>query len=442
MSAWATAVRARCSWRRGLAAVALALGLCAASPPLGSNGSGDRAISFYNIHTKETTTVTYKRGGRLIPEAMKQIDWALRDWRRDEATRMDPELIDLVWEVHAELGSKEPIHVISAFRSRNTNDMLRRTSGGQASESRHILGKAIDVHFPDVPVRMLRYSALIRERGGVGYYPTSAIPFVHIDTDRVRAWPRLPRPELALLFPHGRTKHVPDDGGSIGPEDAKLARTRNAQLATQVASFHDLRRQPPRQAQGFALAALTPPMPVPAVRPARSPSPSETAAASPRLLEPPRLVDRPSRFTPPSDSDRRRLDALARAAVGASTEPQNDSLNGIQASFIPAPGFDEEHPEEMSYRPFPIAPLLTATSSVDDPALIDTKHPDVARTLDMLDQSGSAPPMRLRPLAQAAAMMWSRQFTGEAVNLSALADPARANDGGTLASRRVSTAAR
>ena len=53
-------------------------------------------------------------------------------------------------------------------------------------------GKAIDVHFPDVPVKKLRYSALIRERGVVGYYPTSATPFVHLDTDRVRAWPRLP----------------------------------------------------------------------------------------------------------------------------------------------------------------------------------------------------------------------------------------------------------
>ena len=71
---------------------------------------------------------------------------------------MDPELIDLLWEMHGELGSQEPIHIISGYRSRSTNDMLRKTVGGQASESRHILGKAADVQFPDVP---LQESALL-----------------------------------------------------------------------------------------------------------------------------------------------------------------------------------------------------------------------------------------------------------------------------------------
>ena len=83
--------------------------------------------------------------------------------------------------------------------------MLRNTVGGQASESRHITGQAADVQFPDVALKQMRYAAMVREKGGVGYYPTSATPFVHVDTDRVRAWPRLPRFELALLFPNGRT---------------------------------------------------------------------------------------------------------------------------------------------------------------------------------------------------------------------------------------------
>ena len=155
---------------------------------------------------------------------------------------MDPELIDLLWEVHNELGSAEPINIISGFRSRDTNEMLRRTVGGQASQSRHILGKAADVTFPDVPVKKLRYSALIRERGGVGYYPTSAMPFVHMDTDRVRAWPRLPRTELALLFPNGRTQHVPDDGGPITQGGrASGARRQLRSWRQQIAAFHDLR---------------------------------------------------------------------------------------------------------------------------------------------------------------------------------------------------------
>ena len=194
-----------------------------------------------------------------------------------------------MWEIHNELGSAEPIHIISGYRSKGTNEMLRRTVGGQASQSRHILGQAADIHFPDVPIKRLRYSALIRERGGVGYYPTSAIPFVHIDTDRVRAWPRLPRNELALLFPNGRTQHLPEDGEPISMEDVKRARAGNTELATQIAEFHQLRTQPKTAVQ---VASLGPSLP--------------------QLLSPPRLIERPAALgTRPSDTERAKLAELA-----------------------------------------------------------------------------------------------------------------------------------
>jgi uncharacterized protein YcbK (DUF882 family) len=254
-----------------------------------ANASRDRTISFYAVNTKETLAIQYMKNGKHVPEAMEKINWILRDWRKDEPTQMDPDLIDLVWEIHNELGSTEPINVISGYRSRDTNELLRRTVGGQASQSRHILGKAMDVTFPDVPVKKLRYCALIAERGGVGYYPTSATPFVHIDTDRVRAWPRLPRQELALLFPHGRSQHIAEDGASITPEDARRARTANAELAQQIAEVLELHTHPRAPIQ---VAALGPSLP--------------------QLLAPPRLVDRPRLFaTRPSDADRARLAALA-----------------------------------------------------------------------------------------------------------------------------------
>ncbi|MFV0369036.1 MAG: DUF882 domain-containing protein, partial [Hyphomicrobiaceae bacterium] len=159
------------------------------SSELVANSNNNRIISIYNIHTKETTTVTYMHRGQRDPAAMKKLNWAMRDWRRNEATTMDPKLIDLLWQVHTELGSREPIHLISGYRSSKTNEKLRSKRGGQAKKSRHILGMAADVHFPDVPIKQLRYSGLVRERGGVGYYPTSGIPFVHLDTGRVRHWP-------------------------------------------------------------------------------------------------------------------------------------------------------------------------------------------------------------------------------------------------------------
>ncbi|WP_273805237.1 YcbK family protein, partial [Providencia rettgeri] len=68
------------------------------------------------------------------PEALEQINWIMRDWRRNQQTTMDPNTIDILWEMHTELGSKEPINIICGYRSRETNEMLRRTVGGQASE--------------------------------------------------------------------------------------------------------------------------------------------------------------------------------------------------------------------------------------------------------------------------------------------------------------------
>src|SRR5262245_13624690 len=281
----------RASRRPVLLVAALAAVLVIGGGSILAGPAHDRTISFYNVNTKETLTVQYMKNGKRVPDAMRQINWILRDWRKDEPTEMDPELIDLVWEIHSELGSTEPIHIISGYRSRGTNDMLRRTVGGQASQSRHILGKAADVHFPDVPVRMLRYSALIREKGGVGYYPTSAIPFVHVDIDRVRAWPRLPRAELALLFPSGKTQHLPDDGDPITLGDVRAARANHTELAQQMAEYHSYRGRPRLPVQ---TASLAPPLPLP------------------QLLQLPQLVERrPPSSTVVSDAERAKLAALA-----------------------------------------------------------------------------------------------------------------------------------
>jgi uncharacterized protein YcbK (DUF882 family) len=445
-------------WRR-LAAGGLLLALSATTtaPALRAAIGETRTLSFFNIHTKETTTVVYKRDGKWVAGAKDQLDWALRDWRRNEKTAMDAELYDLLFEMHQELGSKEPIHLISAYRSRGTNEMLRNTVGGQASESRHILGKAADVHFPDIDVKQLRYSALVRERGGVGYYPTSALPFVHVDTDRVRAWPRLPRHELALLFPDGRTQHQPADGGPITPEDARQARVRHTEVATQVAAFHDLRRGF-KAATAVAEANKGPP--------AAGRTQVAQAVPPPQLREPPRVVDRSSRLSGPSTDDRQQMSALMQlaslvlppqllappqAARRPAAGPQVAAINPREAAadvrsdaapapvFVPAPAFDDEHPEELSYRPFPIAPLLTRTASADDPALLTMTAPDVTETLKLLDQSSGMPGMLLRPNRQQAALLWSQAFRGEAVEPRPAPAAERQS---ALAERRVATGAK
>lgn len=467
--------------RSTLARLLTSVVLCSAAAALGAstvgaNRDGDRTISLYNIHTKETVTVTYKRDGKFVPAAMERVNWALRDWRKNEPTTMDPELVDLLWEIHNELGSKVPIHVISGYRSRSTNNLLRKTRGGQAEKSQHINGKAADVHFPDVPIQRLRYSALIRERGGVGYYPLSAIPFVHVDTARVRAWPRLPRQELALLFPSGRTQHMPAEGGPLTAEDARAARTRLASAGGELGAFLELRRsgrrpqtivaeaRPPAQSAWQQAAAPEPP-PMPSKRPSVPPRTlaDELRLAStgpstadrgqlhnlvrhasmmpePRLLAPPKRATRPPTIASlaaealgerHADAPGHQVAALDAAGWAMPRAPATSppvgrfgwGKTGHELRWVSATEFDEEHDDELSYRPFPIAPLLTETA--DQPLLADFVKPDVARTLEMIDQPVSRLPLHFRPTPHVAALMWSQQFTGNAVGLDRLSSASR-----------------
>nr|WP_125869700.1 DUF882 domain-containing protein [Rhizobium leguminosarum] len=174
----------------------------------------DRALKLFFTHTGERATITYKRDGKFDPKGLAQINRFLRDWRRNEPTRMDPRLLDLVWEVYKRSGGKDYIHIVSAYRSPATNNMLRSRSRstGVAKKSQHMLGKAMDFYVPGVKLATLRATAMQMQVGGVGYYPTSGSPFVHLDVGNVRAWPRMSRQELARIFPNGKTMHLPADG--------------------------------------------------------------------------------------------------------------------------------------------------------------------------------------------------------------------------------------
>ncbi len=125
---------------------------------------------------------------------------------------MEPRLFDVVWEVQKDAGSSAPVHIISAFRSPETNEKLRSRSKGVAKNSQHTLGRAMDIHVPDVSMAKIREAGLRLQRGGVGFYPTSAKAFVHLDVGSVRHWPRMTRDQLVRLFPDGRTVHLPADG--------------------------------------------------------------------------------------------------------------------------------------------------------------------------------------------------------------------------------------
>ena len=151
-----------------------------------ASASADRLLSFLHTHTGQSITVTYYRDGAYVPEALEELNRFLFDFRTGDVVDMDPTLFDILHSLQKATGSTGAFEVISAYRSPETNEMLRRRSSGVAKRSQHLLGKAIDVRLTDVDTHTLRDVALSMKLGGVGYYPRSN--FIHLDTGRVRRW--------------------------------------------------------------------------------------------------------------------------------------------------------------------------------------------------------------------------------------------------------------
>ena len=156
------------------------------SQGLTPNDREERLLDFYHTHTGEELTVVYFANGEYVPQALEQVNEFLRDFRNGDVIPIDPGLLDLLFQVKLETQTESPFEVISAYRSPQTNEMLRSNGRGVAKKSMHLLGKAIDIRLRDVEIGELRTVALELQRGGVGYYPKSN--FVHVDTGRVRRW--------------------------------------------------------------------------------------------------------------------------------------------------------------------------------------------------------------------------------------------------------------
>lgn len=186
--------------------------------------NGDtRTLTLHHTHSGESGSFTFKKNGRYDSEVLGQLNHFLRDWRNQKSTQMDPQLFDIVWEVYRETDATAPVQIVSSYRSPETNSMLRSRSRGVAKFSQHMLGKAMDFYIPGVNLTDLRVAGLRLQRGGVGFYPTSGSPFVHMDTGNVRHWPRMTHDQLARVFPDGKTVHVPTDGRPLANYNAAVA---------------------------------------------------------------------------------------------------------------------------------------------------------------------------------------------------------------------------
>ena len=149
----------------------------------------ERVLSFFHTHTGERLKVAYCCGGEYQPGGLAEVNHILRDFRVNETRAIEPGLLDLLHELGGTLHTDQPFHVISGYRSPQTNRMLRERGGastGVASHSLHMVGQAIDIRVPGVALERLRDAARSLRIGGVGFYPD--LDFVHVDIGRVRYW--------------------------------------------------------------------------------------------------------------------------------------------------------------------------------------------------------------------------------------------------------------
>lgn len=361
-----------------------------------------RTLSFHHTHSGEDLTVTFKRNGRYDEEALKKINHHLRDWRSQDSTTMDRRLFDILWEVNRDVGGKQPINIISAYRSPQTNAMLRRRSSGVARFSQHMRGHAIDFFIPGVSLSEIRAAGLRLQRGGVGFYPSSGSPFVHLDTGSVRHWPRMTHDQLAAVFPNGRTVHIPSNGSPLKGYDLAAADIERREKNGDVTAT--------RGSKSFLASLFS--------SKSSNDEDEETPAATPAPKD-----QKVAQATPPARSEtvplprvRPQQAAATYQVASASGTPARRSAADTKpqtvADIINARGFWDDAVQPKQATPTQVA-ALAARAAVGDPQATATVTPATAQALayarpaEMFDRSkivtASAPvPRSIRPQNAAA----------------------------------------
>jgi uncharacterized protein YcbK (DUF882 family) len=408
----------------------LAILLVGAATLFGTTGSAraeTRTLNIEFVHTGERASITFKRNGRYDPKGLKQLNYILRDWRRNEPTKMDPRLFDLVWEVYRRAGAKGYIKAVSGYRSPQTNAMLRSRSKGVAKESQHMRGTAMDFYIPGVPLKTLRELGVKLQAGGVGYYPNSGSPFVHMDVAGVRAWPRMNRQDLVRLFPDGKTVHIPADGKPLpGYQQALAEYKRRIESGAGIMMADDKRPSRPRNFLAMLFGGggdedEEEDVPAPAERPALAAQPEPAAPPPPVVTatEPMMVAEAlPGVESAPVPQARPSLrPADASLAVALYQPPRNAAEDALQqvASGVPVPA---EAPSgefaDLASMKVPVPTLLKPRPdlSASDPAVM-TASIDPSSDAMMMSNGMTVPVPTARP-AVAEALLANAQPEEEA----------------------------
>jgi len=165
-----------------------ALAACAGPQPQFAFKPGDGVVTLVTQRTNERATIRFREAGFVMPAAIKQADYLMRDVRTGMVGSTDPNLLIFLDDLTATLGlpGNVPVIVTSGYRSPMTNNGLRQASGKVAENSYHLYGQALDFKIPDMDGRTIAQVAQQMRRGGVAYYANTG--HVHIDTGPVRTW--------------------------------------------------------------------------------------------------------------------------------------------------------------------------------------------------------------------------------------------------------------
>jgi uncharacterized protein YcbK (DUF882 family) len=172
--------------RRRILGAAAAVTAVVLVKPASAVSFAPRSVSLYNVHTGEWLRTVYWADGHYIREAVRDINWILRDHDSGEIRPMNAGVLDVLGLLRDRLDTPDPFLVVCGYRSPTTNRRLYREGNGVAKNSYHIKGMAVDLRSEGRSLEQVRDAALSLGAGGVGYYPRS--DFVHVDCGPVRHW--------------------------------------------------------------------------------------------------------------------------------------------------------------------------------------------------------------------------------------------------------------
>jgi uncharacterized protein YcbK (DUF882 family) len=150
-------------------------------------GAGDiRRIKMYSGRSGESIDTIYWIDGKYIKDALREINYFMRDWRTNQTIAIDIRALDILAASYRLLDASEPYNMLSGYRTAKTNAMLRAASRRVARNSLHIKGQAADLRLRSRSVAQMARAAASCSAGGVGKYSRSN--FVHMDCGPVRTW--------------------------------------------------------------------------------------------------------------------------------------------------------------------------------------------------------------------------------------------------------------